>query len=244
MDILFWTKLNPKIAVGRVNRRFYNQYYYKLEIKIPGTSFLRDSETSLDKQLENRKRVRRSVNFAGSWRMKHLQLPDQRDLEFLARIRDAKPLYETTMKFRIEEPTLHVYSNSEDELYKFAIAVADPTQSTDGFCKIFKPLSDKHLELLEQGYTVKRRESEYPFKVLVREGRYTKERKQQILNYLNNLGDLVELPLHFISSMEKKYDSVWNCYFYSKDRGILTMLSMIDPRFIRDIEEYQTISDK
>ncbi len=236
--------MNPKITVGRVNRRFYNQYCYKLEIKISGASFLRDSETPLDQQLEYRKHVRRSVNFAGSWRMKHLELPDTRQLGLLARIRDVKSLYEATMKFRIEEPTLHVYSNSEDELYKFAAAVADPNQSTNEFFKIFKPLTDKHLELLEQGYTVKRQSTDYPFKAVVREGRYSKERKQQILNYLNNQGDLVEMPLHFKEAMEKKYDSIWNCYFYVKDKSVLTMLALIDPRFVRDIEEYQTLSDK
>lgn len=236
--------MNPKITVGRVNRRFYNQYCYKLEVNVPGASFLRDSETSLEKQLEYRKQVRRSVNFAGSWRMRHLTLPDAAQLDFLARIRDVKPTYELTMKFRIEEPTLHVYANNEEDLYKFAMDVADTVHPTVEFSKIFKPLTDQHLELLEQGYTVKRQSTDYPFKAIVREGRYSKEKKQQILNYLNNQGDLVEMPLHFKEAMEKKYDSIWNCYFYVKDKSVLTMLSLIDPRFVRDIEEYRILGDK
>ena len=236
--------MNPKISTGRVNKRFYKQYCYKLEIHVLGASFLRYPETPIDQQFEQRKIIRKSINFAGSWKLNYLHLPRTADIELLEKINLIRGKYEQTLKFRIEEPTLHVYSDDESELHKFAAELVTPGTANEFLTKIFRPATDKHLELLQQGYTVKNRSSDYPFKVLVREGRYSVERKQHILNYLNNLGDLVYMPKHFSEALAKRYDSVWNCYFYVKDKSILTMLAIVDPTFVRDIEEYQTLNDK
>ena len=242
MDILFWTKLNPKISSVSVNKRFFNQYCYKLELSIPGSSFLRNMEIPLLEQAEQRKNIRKHVNYAGSWRLNYLNVPSEGDLELLECVKQHKPKFDSLLKFRIEEPNIQVYAESEQDLYDFATAISTAGVTNTHLSKIHRPLSDQHLIALQQGYTVKNRATDYAFKVNVREGRYSKDRKQHILNYLISLEDQVHLPLHFIDSMEKKYDSVWNCYFYIKDRGILTMLAIIDPTFVRMVEEFQVIS--
>lgn len=236
--------MNPKIRTSGVNRRFYNQYCYKLEISVAGSSFLRYPDLPIDQQLANRQRLRRSVNYGGSWGIRHLQVPSAKDLQILERILETKPMYESRLRFRIEEPCVQVYAEVEQDLYDFAVAISDLADSNVHLKKISRPSSNTHQDLLQQGYTITRSKQDYPYKVLVREGRYSKENKKQILNYLENQGDLVSMPAHFLESMHRQYDSVWNCYFYVKDKSILTMLSLINPKFVRVIEEYHIVSDK
>jgi hypothetical protein len=237
MDILSWTKLNPNIHISHVNRRFYNQYYYKLEVMVTGSGFLRDPESSIIEQAENRKKRNelRKINFGGSWRHNRAVDPTDHDLQLLQKIRTAQQKYKS-LKLRIEEPRFQVYSTDEDELYKFASDIVD--SNNQHIVSLFKPTTADHLALLKQGYTISRKPANYPIKAYVREGRYTLQTKSQVLGYLKAMPEEVYMPKHFIETFTKEYESVWNCYFYIKDRSILTMLALICPSLIRTTEEY------
>jgi len=237
MDILSWTKLNPEIQLNNVNRRYFNKYYYKLEIEVIGASFLRYPEMTIDQQINLRRNVR-TINYGGSWR-RRVQMPRDQDIELLKAIILHRPAFENKLQFRIEEPHLQAYSDNEDVLYEFATITSGA--DTQHIKKIFRPKDDHCLDLLKQGYTISSVATEYPFKVSVREGRYNVQNKHQILNYLRSIPELVKLPEHFVSAMEKEYESVWNCYFYTQDKDICTMLALINPSFVRTIEEYYTV---
>lgn len=230
--------MNPNISVGSVNRRFFNQYYYKLEIHVTGSSFLRHPDEPIDQQIATRNRMV-NVNYGGSWR-RGFQSPNLEEIRLLERIKLFKAKYEDQLKFRIEEPNLQVYAEDEDILYKFAQAICDADNSH--LTTISRPKTDKILSLLKQGYTVTKKDMEYPFKVMVREGRYSKDIKEQLLKYLQGIGDdQAYLPPHFVESMSKTYESVWNIYFYVRDRSLLTMISLIHPGFVRTVEEFQQV---
>ena len=238
MDILSWTKLNPNISVRSVNKRFYGQYFYKLEVHVNGSGFLRNPDRTIEDQAEDRKRYNenRKINFGGSWRYNHRSPdPSDQDIEILDKVRMAKKKY-TSLRIRVEEPTFQVYSDNEEELYKFATDIVH--LDNKHILSLYRPLSAKHLDLLKQGYTISRKPADFPIKVHVREGRYNLQTKRQVINYLNNMPDEAYLPKHFVESFTKDYESVWNCYFYIKDRSILTMLALISPLLIRTTEEY------
>jgi hypothetical protein len=241
MDILSWTKLNHNILVETVTRRYFNQYCYKLDIQLHGSSFLRYPEVPIEEQVANRKRVNRNINYGGTWRSYVTKMPtveESKVLEFLIKNYITVP---GTLKFRIEEPTLSVYAEEESELYDFAMAVIRVGKIHQQITRIHRPKSQNHLDLLEQGFTVKQSKYGYTHKVMLREGRYSFAVKQQLHNYLKNLGDEVYLPKHLEEALEKPYDSFWGSYFYTKDLGIITMLSLIHPTFVRSVETYQTV---
>ena len=229
--------MNPEIQLNNVNRRYYNKYYYKLEMGVVGSAFLRYPELTIERQIEMREGAR-SVSYGGSWR-RRIQLPTPRDIELLEAIRKHKPDFENRIQFRVEEPYLQIYSDDEQTLYEFAVAVSGA--STEHIKKIFRPKDDHCLDLLKQGYTISSVATQYPFKVSVREGRYNIQTKRQILSYLQSIPELVKLPDHFVSAMSKDFESIWNCYFYIQDRDICTMLALINPSFVRTIEEYYTV---
>lgn len=233
--------MNPEIVEEPVTKSFYNKYYYRLEMKIVGSGFLRYPDIPISEQVVRRQDLNRNVNFGGSWAASRIRNPQPQDLTLLSRIAECRDDF-SSLKFRIEEPNLQVYAATEQELYKFVQKVG---ATGAHLSSISRPRSDEELDLITKGFTIKREEFEYPFKVHVREGRYNYHLRQQILKYLENLGDEVKLPRNLVDSLSRNFDSVWGNYFYTKDKSILTMISLISPTFIRAVEEYaQVPSDK
>ena len=242
MDILSWTKLNPKILEEPVTKRFFNKYCYKLDLEIHGTAFLRYPDVSITDQIENRRNVNRRINFAGSWRNYMSQMPDSEDIKALEHLLYNYFIDPCDLKFRIEEPTLSVYAESEDDLYDLAQNLYKSIKNNKHIKRIYRPKTQEHLDLLQQGYTVKQNKFGYTYKIMLREGRYSHVVKQQLHNYLKNLGNDVLLPKHLEEALEKPYDSFWGSYFYTNDLGILTMLSLINPSFVRSVETYRKVA--
>ena len=235
MDTLFWTKLNPDIAFKKVTRRYYNQYYYKLEINAVCASFLRNPDQTLQTQAINMSH-RRSQNFGGSWRVRNQQLPNADDLRFLALMGELIHKFNDRIKVRIEDPYMQIYAETESELLTFVSNI--DYEFHKNIKTIYGPGTVDEFDLLTKGYTIRAEPQEYGYRVSVKEGRYSRETKQQILGYLRNIGDEAKLPRHFVENMDRSFDSVWNCYFYVKDPGVLTMLRLISPSFIGRVEEF------
>jgi len=229
--------LNPKIRIQNVNKRFYGQYYYKLEVQITGSGFLRNPEQTIEAQAESRLKINelRKVNFGGSWRYNRTNTPTVQDLELLNKVRLAQQKY-PDLRIRVEEPMFQMYSETEKDLYKFAVDIS--YNDNQHLMCINQPMTAEHMNLLKQGYTISSKPADFPIKVHVREGRYSLETKSHILTYLQNMPDEVKLTKNFVESFSREYESVWNCYFYIKDRSILTMIALISPSLVRTTEEY------
>lgn len=241
MDILSWTKLNPNVSLETVTKRFFNQYCYKLDLEIHGCSFLRYPEVPISNQIEHRRKINRKINYGGTWR--HVtQTPDAQDVRALEYLMTNYIVTPGPFKFRIEEPTLSVYAHDENDLYAFANRFCKAVKNNRQIKRVHRPKTQEHLDLLNQGYTVKQNKKGFRYKVLLREGRYNYTVKQQLYSYLKNLEDHVWLPAHLKETLEKPYDSFWGSYFYTNDLGILTMISLINPSFVRSVETYQSVN--
>jgi hypothetical protein len=195
----------------------------------------------IKEQLAHRTQVNRKINYAGNWRY-ITRTPDHEDIKVLDYLLSNHILTSGTFKFRIEEPILSVYAHEEDDLYALASSLYKTVKNNKHIKRIYRPKSLEHLELLNQGYTVKQNKKGYRYKILLREGRYNYATKQQLYNYLKNVQDQVLLPKHLEEALEKPYDSFWGSYFYSNDLGILTMISLINPNFVRSVETYQAVN--
>lgn len=241
MDILFWTKLNPNVRVSGVSRSFYGSYFYKLEITVTGATMLRSPEIPISEQIKARQANRtRNVNWGGSWMQSRLRDPSLSDVALLESILSTKEQFSDKVKVRVEEPTVHVYSDNEDELYKFAQTLSNGVDHSF-ITKVFRPKNNEVLELLKTGFAVKSRSHRHPFKAMVREGRYSSETRQQIYQILKSLGDDVQVPNHLIESLERSFDSIWGGYFYFKDPSVPVLIGLISPAFIRSIEETRQV---
>lgn len=246
MDISYWTRLNPKIRVRNVTRLFFGEYSHKLEISVVGASMLRTPEIPLADQVEHRRLTAKNINWGGSWVSNRMRDPSVADLLMLETFNAHRSSIGDTVKIRIEEPVVHLYANNESTLYDFAKLVCAGTNK-QFLSKIHRPKSKEILDLINSGYVVKQRSSRYPYKALIREGRYPTVIKTQLLNYLRILETAgeVQIPGHLIDALERSFESIWGGYFYFKDPSIPTMIGMMSAGFIRSIEETKQIgSDK
>jgi hypothetical protein len=234
--------LNPNISVETVTKRFFNKYCFKLDLEIHGSAFLRYPTVPISEQIANRSRVNRKINFGGSWRNFLTQTPGANDVKALEYFLANQLMSPGKLKFRIEEPILSVYAEDETDLFNLATDLCDHLQNNKQIKRIHRPKTSKHLDLLQQGFTVKQNKFGYSYKIILREGRYSYAVKQQLHNYLKNLGDEVLLPEHLKEALDKTYDSFWGSYFYTKDLGVVTMISLISPTFIRSVETYQAVT--
>lgn len=242
MDILSWTKLNPKITVESVTKRFFNRYCYKLDLEIHGSAFLRYPDVPIHHQLEHRKKMNRRINFAGTWRNYISINPNKDDIKVLNFLLDNYITCPNNFKFRIEEPNLSVYAESEEDLFQLANLVYKTVKHNKHIKRIHRPKTQEHLDLLLQGFTVKQNKKGFKHKIMLREGRYNLTVKQQLLSYLKNCDKDVMIPKHLEEALEKPYDSFWGSYFYSNDLGLVTMISLIHPNLVRSVETYQNVN--
>lgn len=233
MDTSYWTKLNPNIQFKKVTRSYFGKYFYKLDVIAVGAAWLRKPEVSIDAFVDYR-RMQRAKNFGGSWYRRQHADPSPHDLKVLALLKCL--VADPAVHLRVEEPCVSIYTTTAVALQEFAklITIAN---DNGHMAVMYAPESTEVLELLQKGFVVKREAVVYPFKVHMREGRYSRETRQNILTYLENLGDDAQLPNHLVDSLKREFDSMWGGYFYIKDRNVVTMLSIIAPGFVRTIEE-------
>ena len=242
MDISYWTRLNPKIRVRNVTRLFFGEYSHKLEISVVGASMLRTPGIPLADQVEHRRLTAKHINWGGSWVSNRMRDPSAADLLMLETFNTHRSIIENAVRIRIEEPVVHLYADNESVLYDFAKLIC-ATANKQFLSKIHRPKSKEVLDLIKDGYVVKKRSTRYPYKALIREGRYPTVVKSQLLSYLRTLetADEVQLPGHLIDALERPFESIWGGYFYFKDPSIPTMIGMVSAGFIRSIEETKQI---
>jgi hypothetical protein len=99
------------------------------------------------------------------------------------------------------------------------------------------PVNEAEAGILLSGAIIKRNPSEYQYKVVLRDGRYRVEAKQQVLTYLENLGDQIKITPKCQEMLSRPYPSCWGVFFYTNDLGVATMLRLIDPDIVGNIHE-------
>ena len=106
------------------------------------------------------------------------------------------------------------------------------------------PQNQTEANMLAKGYVLTAKPSKWRYRFNTREARYSSESKQQLLSYLSVLGTEVHMPQSLRDSLsENKSRYVWGSYIYAHDSGIATMIKMIDPHFIRSIDEFRCSSE-
>lgn len=231
MDTLFWTKFNRNITIENTTKKYFNEYFCKLVLYAPsGRTIL--SSSNIEDLVRERKKWDKEINHFGYWG----KTPNSADadvsfLELLRHIKQKSP----SLKFRIEEPFLQIYARTEKELQT---VVGSNEKLFKKYVKsISAPANDEDKKLLDSGVIIKSRDNGYKHKVHLRDMMIDPEIKRSVFNYLNNIEDLVHMPKSCKSMLDGENNYIWNCYFYSNDNNITTMLNLMAPGIVLNIHE-------
>jgi hypothetical protein len=230
MDSSFWNKIQPGIKLATTVKQFHGRYLWRLVIHAEGGRLLDSKLASLEAALEHRRAMAQSgYNFGKTgWFYRSPNL-DLVDLTLLRTVQEIKIGMSGSVRTRIEEPNIQFYTQDEATLKTIALKIdARYIQS------VMYPQPEQ-VELLRSGAIITRTELGYSHKVIVRDGRYSLQTKQQLLCYLDGLGDTVKLSKTARSMLEKPYESTWGVFFYTNDPAVVTFVSLIDPGLISNI---------
>lgn len=241
MDISKWILYNPKIVQEDTSKKFYGQYLYRLIAYGPGGRAI-DTKRSVVDELEHRRVL--SENIKGWWGDRLSRNLDKADPEFLERMKLVRQQRLPNIKMRIEEPRIQFYANSEKELIDL---VNTFFQSQDHqYIESITGPADTHAEtVLNCGAIIRKKNLGYSHKVVLRDGKYSKDVKDSILNYLNSLGpEIVKIPDGFLAMLTKSSSYLWNGYFYTNDPSVTTFIALISPGLVSNIHELVVVADK
>ena len=243
MDLSFWNNLNSTIIVEPTTKQFFGRYNCRMVIDCPGGRLTTTKSSDIKKDLAARLSYERAFNRGGSWRPTYAQQLTMADVDQIENLRDIRLDYESTVKFRVEEPKIQVYATDQDMLRIIAARILPKYQNK--ILAIQIPLSDKHTDLLNEGKILLKPNSiiTHKYKIVIRDGDYPIDLKKQVLSYLQSLGDEVRISEHTVSSLSKPYQYTWGSFFYVNDPGIATFLTLMHTSLISKIHEVTQLEE-
>jgi hypothetical protein len=237
MDTSYWSSNFPGIKQHPTLKLYYKKFLWRLTVYIPGGELIYSKNPDLNEALSFRRATAISYNWAGSWfSRRSIQLNDV-DVGLLYVAKNIREKYGRQIRVRVEEPMLQFYAEDEQTIRDIARSFSHPTDYRSQVEEINGPINDAEAEILLSGAIIKRNPPEFQYKVVLRDGRYRLESKQQVLTYLENLGDQIKISPKCQEMLAQPYPSCWGVFFYTNDPGVATMLRLIDPNIVGNIHE-------
>ncbi|CAB4133621.1 hypothetical protein UFOVP257_343 [uncultured Caudovirales phage] len=239
MDTLFWKKQHKDIKVDKTTKQYFKKYLYKLEVFAPGCKSLH--QESIEDHLETRKKMNKSYNYAGSWlNVNMLEWLGIADIEFLNDLKSLKEKY-PTLKFRTEEPKLHIYSDNEKILKDFVLDIKSDKKIH--LMRFTAPENSNHEKALISNKIIVNTKPKFQYKVQLKEKKYSEYTRNAVHNYLENMGNLVHMSPATKIHLTKPHGWMWGGLFYTNDSGIVDFVRLIEPDIIREVCELVYIEE-
>ena len=236
MDILYWIKHNPDAKLQSTTKLYFCKFLCKVSIFCPGGRSIYEINKSISIVINRRIKLNRELNFGGSWIPRNNRWLAQANIPLLEKIRELVAERSDKIRIRVEEPYIHIYSTTEQHLKNVIDLLPLNDETTVASVHIPKDQMTETL-LLENKIIKKSRRNSYQFKISLREGRLDLNVKEQLLNYLDSLGDQVKLPPASRRAFTNKFTGFWGVYFYTNDTSITTFLELISPGITANINE-------
>jgi hypothetical protein len=230
MDLSYWNNLAMGVKIHPTKKQYFNRFLWRLVIHAEAGRLLESKEQDLELALDHRKTIVGQRGFY--WRQNNSNL-DKVDLSLLQSIRDIKTTYGNDIRVRVEEPSVQFYAYNEHTLMDIANKLSSPLCIEE----INGPANSNEEQLLQSGAIIRKNDIGYRYKIILKDGRYPTATKQQLLAYLNNVGDVVKLSKGSRKMLDSKYTHVWGVWFYSNSDDIITFLNLIAPTAISNIHE-------
>jgi hypothetical protein len=242
MDISSWIQFNPKITVDHTRKKFFGKYLYKIVLYAPAGRLV-DGKRSLEIDLEHRLGIAQHISQSW-WHQRANKDIDKVDLGLLEKIKILRSNCPTGIKLRIEEPRIQIYANTEQQLIDI-MQLQIGSQYYNYIESISGPADADAEELLNSGAIIRKKDTGYQYKVILRDGRYGQEVKQNMLQYLQNLDETtVHLPKGCRDMLSTSNSYAWNLYFLTNDPQVTSFLSLIQPGIVSNIHELVILQNK
>jgi hypothetical protein len=245
MDPQFWTSLNPNIVCESTRKQFYSQYCYKLVVEAYGARSIIDARPTTHIVNHISERKSKQYNYggswggAGSWAARQIAELNKADPTFLEELRSIKNGYCGKVRMRIEEPWIQIYTRDEQTLMDIATRLNYDSTIAGRILSVSTPDSPEHQKLLEEGHIIAAPNSkqEYKYKIILRDGHYSKETKQLVVNYLKTMENEVKVSKANMTMLEGPLRYIWGCFVYTNDPAIMSMIGLIAPGMVGKIHE-------
>ena len=233
MDNSYWLNSNPGVAFLETKKQFFGKYTQRVVYKVPGVYFI--NKVPVDELCDaiaarNANVARVNYKYGNSYG----SAVDAAMIQLFGALKKTH----TQLKYRIELSSVSIYSNDETELKSFndeVSAYADTLQSVTG------PRDIASQQLLESGHILGPNKTGYKYKVIFSDGRQDPAVKKQLIAYLDNLGDSVQVPNGTRTRFTNGFSYGWGNYIYINDISILTFISIIMPGLVGKVHELTKI---
>lgn len=238
MDTSFWTQLNLTVKQVNTKKKFFNEYLYKAVINAPGCRLINDKKVQycgMDQALRDRiefLNLQKSNSYSRYFTSRAEYLIKNARVDQLDYWLSIKNNLKDSVKIRLEEPNLTIYSNDPDKLFNLI-----KENYPERLIEIHMPENSASIDILNSGGIVVKKEPEFPYKILLKENKLRNiETKRNLLDYLYNLGD-DEICLTKSLVKHLGSNTIWfpGGYFYAKDEKIVTFINLIAPDCIAGI---------
>lgn len=233
MDLSFWNNVNLGVEKQETAKQFYGRFLWRLVIRADGGRLI-ETPGSIAVALAHKKSLR-ATNWWGNHRGINYEAVD---ISLLENIREIKSTYGNKIRIRIEDPQIQFYTEDEATLIEIAKQLVPSTCIE----KVCGPADAAQEQLLRNGVIIRKLETDYKYKVVLKDGRYSITIKEQILNYLNNLGDEVKVSKGSKKMLDSKYSHIWGVFFYTNDPSLVTFITLIEPTIVAKIHELVQVS--
>lgn len=235
MDSFDWKKLNSNVQIDDTKKKYYGQYYCSLKYFCPGGRIILRTgadEATISNAVEMRQSYNRQFNHGGSWRAKR-ELAERVDVDQLNAIHHIKIKYGTTIRFRVEEPHLKIYSRDESTIIDIATELSSWGNKLE---YVSRPRDGAAQAHLDSGSIITKTDIGYKYKIVCKDG--TCNNKKSIVGYLQALEDQVKVSKSVWRNLTSyKTNWTWGVWFYANDPQLVNMLNIIEPGFVTNIHE-------
>jgi hypothetical protein len=220
MDLSQWRKTFPNLTISETRSRYYGKFFHKLVYRVPGSNFF----CSVNEISALEKRLQRSYE----------KIPADR-LEMAKTFCEFYLNRNSEYRIRIENNVMCIFHNDLDYLYDLATVRFKKYQTSLQY--LTTVFDDAGHKALEAGKFIMKIDNGYSHKVNVRSGFYRNQKENlALVGYLQNLGHEVKVSENLFKDLIT-YKYIQSRYFYVKDPAIVSMLMLIQPRFIKSIQE-------
>jgi len=232
MDTLYWKTLNSDIEFKTTRKQYFGQYLWRLEMSAHCADVTRyDDMVAEVARLKKQAIIRNTTSSAWNNRWCDPHYYDQIDYSLLRSIKTIKSEFADLVKIRIEDSAVQFYARTESAMKQVAGAL-----SHRGSLKSITGPEIGTESLLYADVIISKR-IQHRYKVMLRDGKYNLQTKQQMLHLLQDQGDNVKITAGVVHAFTRPYPGMWGAFFYCNDLAVTTMLALMSPGIVGKIHE-------
>lgn len=220
MDSSQWIDLNPNIKIIPSNRKFYNQYPYKITFYVIKAYALRMANDA-----DHLEQISKLSRHKPSWL-------DSAILNDFFRMYQSR---QQDFRFRCEGDSISIFSENEYNLYD--LVISDLSGHTSRLESITRIMNDKDREVIESDKIIMRTPTEFRYKVMLRSGFKNINDRRNLAKYLLSIQSEIKISDLLLHGMLSQYKYLTSCYFYVNDPKIVSMIALVAPNIVKRVQE-------